>query len=267
MIIGDVPRRAESSQVATQLRVIRALFTRELLTRFGTSRIGFVWLLAEPMMLAMMISTLHWVSGHGVGNGLPTFLFYAMGYTPFVMFRSIVNRGANVINANMSLLFHRNITLLDVAIARNLMEAAVCSMIITIFITVAAIFFNEWPHEPALLFCGLMMSALLAHGLSMLLAALTCFYEALERFTHPLTYMMMPISATFYMMSMVPSETRDLLLINPLVHVHEMNRWAQFGDRVVPYYSIPYVLCWIFGLNLLGMAGLRAARSRITLME
>ncbi len=266
-MIGDVPRRAESSQVATQIRVIGALFMRELLTRFGTSRIGFIWLLAEPMFLALMISTMHSLSGHGVGNNLPTFLFYAMGYTPFVMFRSIVNRGQNVINANMSLLFHRNITLLDLAIARNLMEAAVCSMIITLFVTVAAVFFDEWPHEPALLFCGLMLSALLAHGLSMLLAALTCFYEPIERFTHPLTYLMMPISATFYMLSMLPEESRQLLLINPLVHVHEMNRWAQFGDRIVPYYSIPYVLCWILGLNLLGMAGLRAARSRITMME
>lgn len=267
MIIGDVPRRAEASKAATQIRVIGALFMREMLTRFGNSRIGFVWLLAEPMSLALMISTMHWMSSHDLPNGLPVFLFYAMGYTPFVMFRSIVNRGANVINANMSLLFHRNITLLDVAVARNLMEAAVCCTIITLFITVAAVFFNEWPHAPALLLFGLMMSALLGHGLSMVLAALQVFYEPIERITHPMTYLLMPISATFYMLSMLPEESRQALLWNPLVHVHEMNRWAQFGDRVVPYYSIPYVLGWIVGLNLLGMAGLRGARSRLSMMD
>ncbi|MDQ1081217.1 ABC transporter permease [Pseudoroseomonas cervicalis] len=263
----DIPRREPSGLVATQFRVIGALFMRELLTRFGTSRIGYVWLIGEPMMLAIAISTLHAVSGHGLGNGLPVFLFYAMGYTPFVMFRSIVNRGANVIEANMSLLYHRNITLLDIAIARNVMEAAVCSMIITLFMIAAVLIFDEWPHEPALFYFGLMLSALLAHGLSMLLAGLQVFIDGLDRFTHPMTYLMMPISATFYMLSSLPTEARELLLWNPLVSVHEMNRWAMFGDRVQPYYDIPYVLCWIIGLNVLGMAALRAARSRLTLME
>nr|WP_305123542.1 ABC transporter permease [Roseomonas sp. GC11] len=253
--------------MATQLRVIGALIMRELLTRFGRSRTGYFWLLAEPMMLAISISSLHVLSGHDLPNGLPTFWFYAMGYTPFVMFRSIVNRGANVIDANMSLLYHRNITLLDLSIARNMMEAVVCSTIILLFMTVAALFFDEWPHRPALFFLGLIESALLAHGFAMLLASLEVFYEPVERFVHPITYMLMPISATFYMLSSLPYEAREAMLWNPIVHVHEMNRWAMFGDRIVPYYDISYVWLWIIGLNLLGMAGLRAARPRLTMME
>lgn len=265
-MIEDIPRRLPSSALSAQIRVIGALFTREMLTRFGSSRVGYVWLFGEPMLLSTMISLIHWSSGHQMPNNLPVFLFYALGYVPFMMFRSIVNRGAHGIQANISLLFHRSISLTDIMLARNLLEMMVCAAVITIFVAVAMVFFGEYPHQPAVFVAGLLMSALLGHGFGMLLAALQVFYEPVERIVHPLTYILMPISATFYMVDMMPSETQALLLWNPLVHVHELNRWAQFGDRTVPHYDIPYVLTWILALNILGLAGLRAARSRLSIM-
>lgn len=265
-VIRDVPRREPSSPAAAQIRVIGALFMREMLTRFGNSRIGYIWLFAEPMILSTMISLIHWSSGHHLPNDLPVFLFYALGYVPFMMFRSIVNRGAHGIQANISLLFHRSISLVDVMVARNLMEMMVCLAIVAIFMAVAAIFFGEPPHAPVAFIGGLVMSALLAHGFGMLLASLQVFYEPIERLVHPITYLLMPISATFYMLEMMPPGTREMLLWNPLVHIHELNRWAQFGDRITPYYDISYVLGWILGLNLLGLAGLRAARPRLSIM-
>jgi len=263
----NVPRREVVSGGVAQLRVISALFMREMLTRFGRSRVGYIWLFAEPMILATVISSLHWLTKHELPNNLPTFMFYAMGYTPFLMFRSMVNRGANAIRANMSLLYHNRIGLLDVMVARNLLEMMVCLNICVIFIVIAAVFFGEIPHQPAAFAAGLLMSALLAHGLGMVLASAQVVWEAIEHLVHPFTYLLMPISATFYMLDMMPPATRELLLWNPLVHVHELNRWAMFGDRVVPYYDISYVLAWILGLNILGMAGLRVARPRLGMAD
>ncbi|MBI0433048.1 ABC transporter permease [Roseomonas sp. KE0001] len=265
-MIEDIPRRLPSSALSAQIRVIGALFTREMLTRFGSGRAGYIWLFGEPMLLALMISSIHWARRESLPNGLPTFLFYALSYLPFMMFRTIVNRSANGIQANISLLFHRSISLTDVMVARSVLEMMICAAVITIFITVAMVFFGEYPHQPAVFIAGLLMSALLGHGFGMLLAALQVFYEPVERIVHPFTYILMPISATFYMVDMMPSETREFLLWNPLVHVHELNRWAQFGDRTVPHYDIPYVLTWILALNILGLAGLRAARSRLSIM-
>ena len=266
-MIGNVPRRTPQSAVAAQIRVIGALFMRELLTRFGTSRIGYVWLVAEPMLLGLMISLMHWASGHDLPNQLPTFLFYALGYVPFFMFRSIVNRGSNGLQANISLLFHRSISPHDVMLARNLMEAAVCTLVVLCFQLGGILLADEWPEQQALFLCGLALSALLANGLGALFASLQVFWEPMERLVHPFTYLLMPLSAPFYMVDSLAPEARDLLLWNPLVHVHEMNRWALFGDRVVSHYDVSYVLAWILGLNLLGLAGLRAARPRLSMMD
>ncbi|MDJ0389786.1 ABC transporter permease [Roseomonas sp. E05] len=266
-MIGDVPRREQMSPAAAQAGVISALFIREMLTRVGRSRLGILWLMAEPIILSSMISLLHWATRSELPNGLPVFLFYALSYVPFMMFRSIVNRGSSGIQANISLLHHRRITLLDVMVARNLMEMMVCATVIALYMVIATLFLGEPPHAPALFVFGLALSALLANGLAMVLGSAQVVWEWIEHLVHPFTYLMLPISAAFFMLDMMPQETRELLLWNPLVHVHEMNRWAQFGDRVTPYYDISYVLLWIVLLNLLGMAGLRVARSRLSMSD
>jgi capsular polysaccharide transport system permease protein len=262
-----VPLRQRSRGSRAQLRVIHALFMRELLTRFGRSRIGYVWLVLEPMTLAMMISTLHWVSGHDLPNNIPIFLFYTLGYLPFMLFRSIVSRGANAIAANVPLLYHRNVKLFDVMVARNLMEAGVCTIAIALVMVVASIYAKEPPHQPVVFAMGLVLYALLAHGLAMLFATLTTIWEPFEHIVHPFTYIMMPLSGTFFMLQQMGTEQRELLLWIPLVHIAEMCRWAQWGDRVIPYYDVSYVLWWIVALNLIGMAGLRVARPRIAMMD
>jgi capsular polysaccharide transport system permease protein len=263
----EIPRRRAMSGARAQVQVVGALFMREMLTRFGTSRIGYVWLLAEPLILGSMISLMHALSGSDLPNGLPTFLFYALGYTPFLMFRSIVARGSNAVNGNISLLFHNRITLLDTMIARNLMEMMVCFTVCLLFILLGMLIFGELPHQPALLVAGWFMSALLAHGLAMVIGSAMVVMEWVEHLVHPFTYLMMPISAPFYMIDMLPQGTQEMLLWNPLVSIHELNRWAMFGDRVIPHYDIVYVLAWIIGLNVLGMAGLRMARPRLSLSD
>ena len=41
-----------------QVRVIHALMIRELLTRFGRENIGFLWIMAEPLLFAGLVGVL-----------------------------------------------------------------------------------------------------------------------------------------------------------------------------------------------------------------
>ena len=262
-----VPLRQRTNGFDAQLRVIHALFMRELLTRFGSSRIGYVWLVMEPLSLALMISALHWVSGHDLPNGIPIFLFYTLGYLPFMLFRQTLSRGSNAINANISLLFHRNIKLIDVLVARNLMESGVCTVAIALVMLIATIFFEYPPYQPGLFVLGLVFYALLAHGLGMFFASIMTIWEPFEHIVHPFGYIMMPLSGTFFMLSQMGSEQRDAIMWVPLVHVAEMCRYAQWGNKVEPYFDVMYVIWWILALNLLGMAGLRIARPLVKMTD
>jgi capsular polysaccharide transport system permease protein len=41
-----------------QTRVIQALIIRELTTRFGRENIGFLWVMAEPLLFAVLVGLL-----------------------------------------------------------------------------------------------------------------------------------------------------------------------------------------------------------------
>ncbi|MBO1076013.1 ABC transporter permease [Roseomonas marmotae] len=262
---AHVPRRRSVNTLAAQIRVIHALVIREMQLRFGQSRLGYLWLVGEPMILAVGISTVHWVSGHGLPNNIPIFLFYGLGYAPFFMFRSIMARNATAVVGSSNLLFHRSIKLHDLTMSRTVLEAAACIPVILIFVLGGIIFAGIWPSDPGLFVLSLIFSALLGHGLGTLTAALIVFFEPLERVVHPLTYLMMPLSGAFGMLDSLPEGARNVLLYNPLAHVHEALRYAQWGDRLVAYYSIPYILICILVLNLVAIAALRAARPHVSI--
>src|SRR5579862_1555365 len=107
---------------AVQLRVIGAVIMRELHTRFGRDNIGYLWMFVEPMLLASAISGVHLAVHAHLPFGMEVVPFYLSGYTPFLMFRQIVNRASGTIEANRTLLYHRQITIFDLLLARALLD-------------------------------------------------------------------------------------------------------------------------------------------------
>lgn len=186
--------------------------------------------------------------------------FWIVGYVPFYMFRSIVNRATSAIHGNQSLLYHRRITVLDIIVARNLLEGAAVFGALAAFLVVFGLVLNEWPKEVAKILLGMVLMFGLSHGLSLLIAAGSVYTELFDRLTHLVTYLSLPFVGAFFMVFWLPTELQQTVLWIPTVHCFELIREGQFGSVVPTHYSIPYVLGWIVGLNLVGMAALRRAR-------
>jgi capsular polysaccharide transport system permease protein len=246
-----------------QRRVIGALVIREMQTRFGRHNLGFLWLFGEPMLLALAISAIHSASGHHLPNGISTFVFSVMGYVPYFMFRSIVNRAAGAIHANLTLMFHRQVKIVDVMIARSLLEAAACTGVIVIILLVFGAVMGEWPANPLLLGYAMLLSALIGHGLALIVAVVTAQNEAMDRLVHAFTYMMMPLSGAFFMVDILPPETREMFLWIPLPHIHEALRASFFGDRITSHYDLFYATSWVVMLNMIGLLALRSVRPKL----
>ena len=92
---------------AIQWRVISALIMREMQTRFGRHNLGFLWLFLEPLVLGTVLGLMHSAHGRSMPGGVDPFLFSIVGYVPFFMFRSVVNRAGTVLHSNLILLFQR----------------------------------------------------------------------------------------------------------------------------------------------------------------
>jgi capsular polysaccharide transport system permease protein len=266
-VSGSVARREAplGALARIQARVIGALVLRELQTRFGRRGIGFLWMFLEPLILAAAIGAFRYVWRGGLHPDLPPFLFYFVGYVPFFMFRAILMRSSTAVQANHSLLFHRQVTVLDIMVARNLLEIGACVTVVIAVLFIAGVYFGEWPSDPLLFAFALLLSALLATGFGLVFGALAAINETVQRLTAPLTYVMLPISGVMWMVHDFPPQFREGILWVPMVSVHEAMREAQFGSRVTAYYDLPYVGFWVLALIFLGLCALRAIRGRLSI--
>jgi len=249
---------------AVQARVIGALMMRELHTRFGRRNLGYVWLFLEPLILGLLITLLFRASRGNGQTAIPMFDFFAIGYSLYFIFRSVVSRATGAIRSNTMLLYHRPVTPADFFYARHLLEAAAAVTTMALLTAGAVVVADsEWPSEPLLMFGAAFLMLWLAHGLGMIFAAAAEEWEVADRLLPPLTYIMMPISGVFFLLAWMPPELQRLLAWNPMVHIFEMLREGQFGARVVTTWDPFYVVAWAMGLHLLGLCAIRIVRRRL----
>ncbi len=247
-----------------QAAVIHALFFREIQTRFGRSGMGFVWLFLEPLLLSLAIAAMKIVMFGGTERlGIPTVLFAIVGYAPFFAFRAIVSRSAGAVSGNMPLMFHRQVSMVDVMAARSALEAMAVLGVLVVILGGAAWLLEFAPNDIPLALLGLFLLYFYAHGLAMLVAAATAGIEGVERLVHPLTYMMLPVSGALIALDTMPQQLREWILWNPQAHFHELIRDGFFGDKLRTYYEWDYMIGAVLILNLLGLAALRAVRPHL----
>src|SRR5262245_4021341 len=114
----------ESSRLDRHAAVIGALMIREITTRFGRENIGFLWIVAEPLIFALGVLAF-WVALKPPDeHGIPVGAFVITGYLPLLMLRHFISRGVAAIGANAALFFHRQVTVLHVVAARLAVEFA-----------------------------------------------------------------------------------------------------------------------------------------------
>lgn len=255
-----------SDSWSVQVRVIHALMIRELITRFGRENIGFLWIMAEPLLFAGLVGIVwhftHGATEHGVG----VIAFVATGYIPITLFRHGVSRSVAVFTANQSLLYHRQIKIVDFILARFIIEV-LGGMMAYLFMAVVLIVFDEFPIPAniGLLIAGWFLYALFCFSLCLIIAPLSEVSEAMEKFIPVTTYIVLPFSGLFYMVAWLTPEAREFLLFSPFVNGMEMMRKGIWGDKVVAYYDIWNPIIASVIAILIGLVLCRRVRRKLSI--
>jgi capsular polysaccharide transport system permease protein len=249
-----------------QGNVIGALILRELHTRFGRANIGYLWLFAEPMLLAVAVALLHTNHDLPIAGGIRPIPFAIAGYGLFILFRSVVSRAETVIEANRPLLHHRPVTIPDMLIARMVLEAVSTIVMLIVLLGGAwALGLADPLARPEAFAGAVALMCWFAFGLSMLVTAASHQSPVVGRLVHPLLYLSMPLSGAFFALSWFPQGVRDLLVWVPTVHIFELLKVGQFEAFESRWIDLPYVIGWCGALTLLGLLGLKHLRARIEL--
>jgi ABC-2 type transport system permease protein/capsular polysaccharide transport system permease protein len=239
-------------------RVIHALLMREILTRFGRHNIGFLWLFVEPMLFTLGVTAL-WTAGKPIHNSnLPIAAFALTGYSAVLLWRNMPSRCIGAVMPNLSLLYHRNVKIMDIFVARLILEAggATISFVVlsVVFIAVGLI------HPPENLLqvaWGWVMLAWFGFGLAVFLGGLAEQTEIVEKLWHPTAYLMFPLSGAAFLVDALPPEAQRLILYLPMVHGVEYIREGYFGSQIRAHYDMGYMGLVNAGLLLLAIAQVR----------
>jgi ABC-type polysaccharide/polyol phosphate export permease len=251
------------NSLAIQLRVIHALLMREVITRFGRHNLGVLWLIGEPMMFTLGVAALWSAAGMSHSSGLPIIAFAITGYSSVLMWRNSVSRTNSSIQQNFSLLYHRNVRVIDVFLTRIILEIAGATgsfIVLSLFFTIGS--WIKPPEDMLMVVEGWLMLAWFGSALALTIGAATAYSEIVERLWHPASYLFFPLSGAGFMVEWLPQGGREVVLLLPMVHGVEMVREGYFGSSVRTHYDLGYMAMCCLVLTLIGLFLVRDAGQR-----
>lgn len=258
------PTLRESARV--QWRVLVALFMREILTRYGRHNIGFLWLFVEPMIFTLGVTAL-WTATKSVhGSELPIVAFALTGYSSVLLWRNMPGRCIGALQANIPLMYHRNIKPLDIYLARIMLEFGGATIS---FATLSVLFISlgmlQPPEDFLTVVVGWLMIAWFGAVLAIVLGAMSHTNELVDKFWHPASYLLFPLSGAGFLVAALPPFAQEIVLWIPMVHGVEMVRDGYFGSQARAIYSLSYVIPLSLGLSVVALMMVRRVARRLVL--
>lgn len=247
-----------------QRKVIAALMIRDALRRFGHENLGFFWVIGEPLVLTLGVMAMWSLTGMHRDHGIGIVPFVLTGYSMLTLWRHLVSNLSVMVPVNISLIYHRHIKFLDIAIAHATLES----------LGTLAAFFVAWVpayllgfigpiNDPLLLVGGWLFMTWFAFGFGLVLCGVVTMAEPVHHFIQPVMYLILPLTGAFYMVSWLPQDFQRIVVWSPLVNAFEMFRDGVFGDRVTTVWDAPYLLMCCILVTAIGLPLLRAARDHM----
>jgi len=237
---------------------------REMTTRFGREGLGFLWVVGEPLLFCfgvlIMWSLIKPEYEHGVRLGP----FVMTGYMSLLLFRHMISFSIGALSANIGLLYHRQVGVIHIFLARNLLEfVGGTAAFIVVYITLMALGQVNLPSDWLLLYVGWLLVGWTGLGIALIFAGLALRFEIMERLVPVLSYIMIPLSGAFMMVAWMPAQYREPFLWVPFPNAIEMVRAGVFGEFVDTYYHADYAF-WSGAIMLFaGMVLLAGAKNRV----
>jgi len=217
------------SPLQVQGAVLFALYLREMKTRFGSHKLGYLWVALEPLLhIGALLLIFSLLASRAVPNiSFPVFL--ASGVAPWMLFSNAVNRCMVAISSNKGLLGFSPVKPIDTILTRMLVELVMFVVVIAVLLAIA--WWLGYPVQIAapLELTVLIISLLIFGGsIGMMLAVLTHKREDIGKFVPALLRPLYFVSGVFFMLAALPANIKALALWNPLAHWLDLIRASVF---------------------------------------
>ncbi|KAA3503660.1 ABC transporter permease [Agrobacterium tumefaciens] len=242
------------------IRVVGALLVREMSTRFGSKPGGYIWAIIDPAGHIAFMSLIFMAITHTPALGKSFPLFFATGYLAFQFYAAMAGFLNGAIKANRTLLSYPNVAPIDTVAARYILQAGTTSVVSfcvlgVILLTVDQPVYLNWPAIIEAAFAATMLG--LGTGIFNNVAALR--FPLYEQVFNIINRPMFLISGVFFLPDALPGPIRDIVLLNPLVHVVMLFRKGFYPEYRAEMMNMTYL--YSFALSILFMGLLLFTRS------
>jgi len=255
--------KAPRSSLQIMNDTVHALLMRELKTRFGTSKLGYFWAIAEPAAQASILAILFTLIGRSSLSGVPVALFLISGVMIFKTFSKSLTQLSVGIQSNTALFSYRQVSPIDPLITRFIIELATFFIVYVIILAVMFwLGFDVWPQDLLALITASLLLMFLAVGLALCLTVAGLYWQDTNKLLGMVMTPMFFISGVLFCATMIPQQFWYLFTWNPIFHAIELSRDAFFVSYETPVGSWLYLGIVTLVFNVLGLMLYRVNRIR-----
>ena len=246
-----------------QIRAIGALLMREALTRYGSSRIGYLWAVIEPAAFIAMFLVVREYLGRTVPIGENIALFMMSGLVGARITLNIANKIGAAIESNRALLVYPLVNPLDTIAARCVLEALTGMIVFVLFFAGLLLVAGDVTINDFATFSqGAMMLVVMGCSLGTFNAVLGTVLPAWTRVWALMSLPLFITSGIFFVPATLSPSILAVVWWNPLLHCVE---WVRTGAYVTydPLLDHAYPLTLSFVLLIAGLLLERIYRFRL----
>lgn len=233
-----------------------AMFMREAISRTMTDRLGWFWMIAEPMAFTLiMVSIRSFISGDRLIVGAEFIPWMIVGLMGFFLVREGMIRALGAVDANQALFAYRQVQPVDSVLVRNFLEVMLRTLIFLLFIVGALMLGMDLTPDDALtamwdwfaLWC-------LGLGLGLIVSVAGSLVPEVAKVVRMINMPLLILSGVIFPLNNLPHWLLEYVMLNPIVHGLETLRASFFeGYKVVHGTSMTYYWMWTLSTLALGL--------------
>lgn len=259
-----MPAISKQTPWQIQCSVVFTVFLRELKSRFGRYNLGYLWALAEPIFIVIVMSLIRGLLTKSNMAGLPPILFFASGFLTFSLFRNIITASISAIESNMGLFNYQRVKPMDIVVARWLLETIITFFVMILilgsfYLSGMSFSWNSTLRVMGAFGCLFMLGG----GIGLICCIVGPLWQDAKKIIPMLIRPFFFISGIFFAGNAVPRGMRDYVMWNPLLHLLELVRESMF----VEYTSHEGNWGYLFGVSivtfLIGLVVYRLSRKTV----
>lgn len=260
-----VRETGRESPLLIQARVVRALILRDIRTRFFGHGAGYLIAIAWPLAHIAILLGIYVALGRTTPYGNSLVLYFATGLAPTMAFIYASRWIMLSVVANKPLLGFPIVKLLDVLIARGILETlASCCMVLVLLAVLSAAGIDVRPVSSPEAMKAMAAAMLLGIGLGFvngLIAVVYPLWVTAYALTIILIYM---TSGVLFIPDALPEIGRYVVSFNPVLHAVEWMRVAYYGAYSSRTLDKTYLLSFGVGCLFVSLVTMRFGQKILT---